>query len=416
MASLNWLEPVSVEDGVKAVSALFEERYGYVPQGVWCAPGRVNLIGEHTDYNGGMCLPIALPHRAFVAAAKRADRKMRMTDRFVEEGWEEADLDVMGPVGSPGEVKGWTAYLAGVAWALEQHGFALSSGYDLALYSCVPRGGGLSSSAALECATAVAIDELSEFAMAGSLESPNDSGRARLVEICKMAENEIAGAPTGGLDQSASLRCAEGAALALDCRDNSTSLVPFDLSTAGLELLVIDTRAPHSLNDGQYKSRRDACEAAAAKLGVSQLVDILPENLSQALEDLDDAEQVRRVRHVVTEIERTREAIEVLRTGALQGEVLSKIAELFNASHDSLRDDYEVTCPELDLAVDVARASGSHGARMTGGGFGGSAIALVEAGRVNEVAAKIAQAFAEAGFNEPAFLKAVPSAPAHRVR
>ena len=415
MADLNWLEPLTDEDGKQKVVELFHERYGYEPEGVWAAPGRVNLIGEHTDYNGGLCLPIALPHSAFVAAAKRDDRKMRLTDRFVEEGWEEVDLDTIGPVGSDGEVNGWTAYLAGVAWALERQGRGPLPGLDLALFSCVPRGGGLSSSAALECATAVAIDELAGLDLAGSLENPNDEGRAKLVTACIMAENEVAGAPTGGLDQSASLRCAAGNALALDCRDNSVSLVPFDLRAQGLELLVIDTRAPHSLNDGQYKSRRDACEAAARKLGVDLLVELDPENLDEYLAKLDDPEQIKRVRHVVTEIERTREAIEQLRDGGLVGERLDLIADLFNASHDSLRDDYEVTCPELDVAVDVAREQGAHGARMTGGGFGGSAIAIVEADKVEQVAESIKTAYSEHGFNEPAFLTAIPSNPARRL-
>ncbi|OKL46188.1 galactokinase [Boudabousia liubingyangii] len=416
MAQLQWLAPESLESGAQAAVDLFKERYGYEPVGVWSAPGRVNLIGEHTDYNGGMCLPIALPHRAFVAVAPREDRLMHFTDRFVPEGFVEVDLDKMGPRGTEGELTDWTAYLAGVAWAMEQVGIGPISGFDLALFSCVPRGGGLSSSAALECATAVALDEIFNLGLAGTVENPDDEGRARLVEVCRAAENQIAGAPTGGLDQSASLRCAEGAALELDCRDNSTALVPFELEKAGLALLVIDTRAPHSLNDGQYKARRDACEAAAEVLGVNQLVDVDFHELDDALEKLSDPVQVQRVRHVVTEIERTHEAIAALRSGPLEGEVLDHIAYLFDASHDSLRDDYEVTCPELDLAVNVARREGSHGARMTGGGFGGSAIALVDKERVEEVAEAIAQAYQEAGFNEPAFLRALPSAPAGRVK
>ncbi|AOZ72965.1 galactokinase [Boudabousia tangfeifanii] len=412
MTELEWSHPVSREEGAKRAKEMFIERYGYEPAGVWSAPGRVNLIGEHTDYNGGMCLPIALPHRAYVAASPREDRVMRLTDRFVPEGWDSVDLDTIAPVGQPGEVTGWVAYLAGVAWALEQAGYGPLPGFDLALFSCVPRGGGLSSSAALECATAVAIDELAQLGLAGTENEPNDEGRAKLVDICRQAENEIAGAPTGGLDQSASLRCSEGSALALDCRDNSTELVPFDLAAAGLELLVIDTRAAHSLNDGQYKARRDACESAAAKLGVGQLVEITPDKLDESLAKLDDPEEIKRVRHVVTEIERTNQAITELQGHPLEGATLDRIAELFNASHESLRHDYEVTCPELDVAVEAARQAGAHGARMTGGGFGGSAIALVEAGKAEEVAKVVAQAYEKAGFEPPAFLLALPSAPA----
>jgi len=240
------------------------------------------------------------------------------------------------------------------------------------------------------------------------------------VTNCVRTENEMAGTPTGGMDQSASLRCREGHALELDCRDGSVAHVPFDLAAEDLALLVIDTKAKHSLDDGQYGARRAACERAAQILGVELLADIAIEDLPQALERLssaDDADElVKRTRHVVTEIDRTRRLVDLLQDGRpLRGEKLAEAGRLMDASHESLRVDYECTCPELDVAVEAARAAGAHGARMTGGGFGGSAIALVDAKAVHAVAAAVAQAYKREGFNPPAFLDAVPAAPAGRL-
>lgn len=409
MSELTWLNALSDAEGAEAASELFAQTFAGEPAGVWAAPGRVNVIGEHVDYNGGICLPIALPHRAFVAVAPREDRVVRLISPQDEGVFVEHNLDEVGPVGSDGEVKGWTAYLVGVAWALEQAGYGPLPGFDVALTSCVPLGAGLSSSAALECAMAVALDDLAGLGLAGT-----DEGRAKLVEICRAAENKVAGANTGGLDQSASLRCTAGHALELDARDNTVAQVPFDLAADGLALLVIDTRAPHQLVDGQYAQRRATCEAAAAKLGVELLVDV--REVQDALAALDDEVERKRVRHVVTEIGRTREFIDTLTQGALEGKRLALAGDLMNRSHDSLRDDYEVTCPELDLAVDTARAHGAYGARMTGGGFGGSCIALVDADRVEEVASAVRRAALDAGLAEPAFILSVPSAPAERVR
>ena len=272
MNALVWADAASPEEGASQANALFRDAFGYEPRGVWSAPGRVNIIGEHVDYNGGPCLPIALPHRAYVALSPRADRTIRLISPQTRDAVDVLDLDVLGPKGGPGEVTNhWTAYLAGVAWALEKAGHGPIPGFDAALWSCVPLGGGLSSSAALECATAVALDEVCSLGLAGPLESPNDEGRRELVDAARVAENQIAGANTGGLDQTASMRCQEGHALALDCSDMSTRQVPFDLGGVGLELLVIDTRAKHSLADGQYGSRRADCEESARLLGVRQL-------------------------------------------------------------------------------------------------------------------------------------------------
>ena len=411
---------MSPKEGAEAATALFREVFEAEPDGVWYAPGRVNIIGEHTDYNGGLALPIALPHRAHLALRRRDDRTVRLVSPQTREKVDVTSLDTIGPKGTPGEVVHWAAYIAGVAWALERDGFEDLPGFDAALVSCVPLGGGLSSSAALECSAAVAIDEVAALGLAGTPEEPNDAGRARLVTNCVRTENEMAGAPTGGMDQSASLRCREGHALELDCRDGSVAHVPFDLAAEDLALLVIDTKAKHSLDDGQYGARRAACERAAQILGVELLADIAIEDLPQALERLsstDDADElIKRTRHVVTEIDRTRRLVDLLQDGRpLRGEKLAEAGRLMDASHESLRVDYECTCPELDVAVEAARAAGAHGARMTGGGFGGSAIALVDAKTVHDVAAAVAQAYEREGFNPPAFLDAVPAAPAGRL-
>ncbi|WP_299048881.1 galactokinase [uncultured Actinomyces sp.] len=412
---------LSAEQGRDAATDLFREALGGEPDGVWYAPGRVNIIGEHTDYNGGLALPIALPHRAHLALRAREDRTVRLVSSQAR-AVEVLDLDRIGPKGTPGEIPHWAAYVAGVAWALERDGLGPLPGFDAALVSCVPLGAGLSSSAALECATAVALDEVAGLALAGPAQAPTDVGRARLVEACVRAENEVAGAPTGGMDQSASLRARAGHALELDCRDGSVEHVPFDLDAQGLALLVIDTRAEHSLVDGQYGARRAACERAAQLLGVELLADVPRDGLEEALGRLgtsgeEDADVlVRRTRHVVTEIARTRELVALLQDGrALAGEKLAAAGALMDASHESLRVDYEVTVPELDVACQAARDAGAHGARMTGGGFGGSAIALVDAGTVQDVARAVVTAYARRDLGVPAFLDAVPSAPAGRL-
>ncbi|TNC19296.1 galactokinase [Georgenia sp. 311] len=394
-------------EGAARTRDLLIRSFGPGDAEVSAAPGRVNLIGEHTDYNGGLCLPLALPHRTFVALRPRSDRTVRLVSGQ-EEGTREVDLDAVGPAGSRGEVTGWPAYVVGVAWALEAEGLVpegRATGFDVAVDSCVPYGAGLSSSAALECAVAVALDDLWGLGLAA-----DDAGRARLAAACVRAENEVAGAPTGGMDQSASLRARDGHALLLDCRDGATRQVPFDLAAAGLELLVMDTRAPHALVDGQYAARRESCERAARELAVTTLREVT--DLDGSLARLEDPVVRRRVRHVVTEIERVERFVEALTAG--DGRT-GTLGALMAASHASLREDYEVSSPELDLAVEAATAAGAHGARMTGGGFGGSAIALVPAGSAERVAAEVEQAFSDAGFAAPAFLLAPASAPAARV-
>lgn len=409
-----WVGAWEPADGEARVRALFADRFGGEPDGTWSAPGRVNLIGEHTDYNGGLCLPFALPHRTYVAVRRTGGDTVRLVSAQESTGVREVALSQV----APGTVDGWPAYVVGVAWALREAGHDVG-GFEVAVDSCVPYGAGLSSSAALECAAAVAFDALFGLGLAGTGDAPDDAGRATLAAACIRAENEIAGASTGGMDQSVSLRGRAGHALLLDCRDGGVRHVPFDLAAHGLALLVVDTKAEHALVDGQYAARRAACEQAAALLGVPTLREIDADGLGDALATLAhgtgpvgdgsaDAEVlVRRVRHVVTEIARVEEFVALL-----DADRVEEVGPAMDASHASLRDDYEVSCRELDLAVDAALEAGALGARMTGGGFGGSAIALVRADAVDAVAAAVAQAFAAADLHAPAFLVATASGPA----
>lgn len=380
-------------EGIERSTTLFEQTWGGEPDGVWASPGRVNVIGEHVDYNGGLCLPIALPHRTYVAMRRRDDDVIRLvTELSTVETWTGTVPGI-----EPGAIPSWVAYAAGLVWVLRQDGHRVT-GFDAAISSCVPLSAGLSSSAAVGCAVGLAITALNGL----------DVTPAELAALCVRAENHVVGAPTGGLDQSASLRASAGCALVLDCRDGSARSVPFDLDALGLALLVIDTRAAHALVDGQYAARRASCHEAAEKLHVPTLREV--DDLDDALDRLDDPVQRARVRHVVTEIARVKEFVVLLEAGRL-----GDAGPLLTASHVSLRDDYEVSCTELDLAVDTALAAGALGARMTGGGFGGSAIALLPANRADEVADVIASAFAAANLREPGFLIAVASGPGSTV-
>jgi galactokinase len=397
VAGVDTLEPGDPTELAAAVAGWFHEEHGRTPVGVFAAPGRVNLIGEHVDYNGGLCLPMALPHATYAAVAPRTDDAVNLISG------QQPDAPFSGRLGElgPDRVSGWAAYGAGVLWALEEDGWRLP-GMDIVVDSRVPLGAGLSSSAAIECAVALAAAELAGVAV-------DDEVRSSLVQACMRAEREVAGAPTGGMDQTIALFGRAESALLLDCRDWSTRQVRWDPASADLTLLVVDTRASHSLSDGGYESRRRDCETAAAELGVELLRDVTDEEA--ALASLDDERVRRRVRHVFTEIERVREAVDLLEADDFTG-----FGTTMTASHASLRDDYEVSVAELDVVVDTALAHGALGARMTGGGFGGSAIALVSTDDVEAVATAVEAAYQDRGWPAPGFLTALPSPGARRLR
>ena len=373
----------------------FTDIHGRSPVGCFAAPGRVNLIGEHVDYNDGKCLPIALPHATYAALAPRDDELVTIASLQRDDRWR-GRLDSLGP----GQVDGWPAYVAGVAWALQRNGLDLP-GLDIVVDSRVPIGAGLASSAALECSVALGL-----CAVAGV--EDGDEVRRMLISACMRSETEVAGAPTGGMDQTISLLGRADHALLIDCRDWSTEQVPWHPGSVGLELLVVDTRAVHSLSDGGYESRRRDCESAAQELGVTSLREV--GDPDAALSELKDQRLRRRARHVFTEMARVAEAVDQLRDNDFAG-----LGDTFSASHESLRDDFEVSCPELDAAVCTAVAHGALGARMTGGGFGGSAIALVPKDAVGAVGAAISAKFASHGWPRPGVLLARPSDGAHQV-
>ena len=347
----------------------------------WSAPGRVNLIGEHTDYNEGLVLPIALPHRTHAQVSLRSDGLLELSSAAAP-GVVRVPVREIGP----GRPAGWAAYPAGVVWALREAGHDVP-GLTIHLTSTVPVGAGLSSSAALECSVAAALSDLLGLGLLA-----DDAGRKELGRLCQLAENVIAQAPTGGMDQAIAMRGRAGHALFLDCRDGSALHVPFAPEEHGLRLLVVDTRASHALVDGQYAARRRACRDAAEALGLPSLRDAELLDVERRL----TGTARRRARHVVTEIARVRECVEALDAGDF-----GRVGSAFVASHASLRDEFEVSCAELDTVVEAAMEAGALGARMTGGGFGGSAIALVPAPRVNEVMAAVSQAFGRRGFGAP---------------
>lgn len=384
---------MSTPPGPDGLARLFSTHFGQAPDGVWAAPGRVNLIGEHTDYNEGFVLPFAIDRTARVAVRTRTDRTARLISTFGGLGQVTADLDRL----SADTMEGWTAYPLGVVWALQQSSVDVP-GFDLYLDSTVPTGAGLSSSAAIECAVSLALDELTGAGLS----------RSELVLVGQRAENEVVGAPTGILDQSASLLAAEGHAVFLDCRSQRSELVPLDLAADGLVVLVVDTKVSHAHATGGYAARRASCELGAEVAGVAALRDLSMGDLEE-VSGLLDEETFRRVRHIVTENDRVLETVRLL---ASEGP--TAIGRLLNASHASMRDDFEISCPELDLAVDTALANGALGARMTGGGFGGSAIALLPAAAEQAVRDALAAAFKEAGYAAPDLFTVSPSAGASR--
>ncbi|MFD7920799.1 galactokinase [Streptomyces sp. NPDC059740] len=379
----------------ESVAQGFRELYGDAPDGVWAAPGRVNLIGEYTDFNEGFVMPLALPHAAVAAVSRRTDGRLRLHSADIDAPLVELRVEEL----TPHSDGGWAAYPAGVVWALREAGHQVS-GADLHLASTVPTGAGLSSSAALEVVTAFALNDLFDLGLAP----------AELARTAQRAENDFVGVPCGVMDQMASACGEEGHVLHLDCRDLSTRQVPFDLAAVGLRLLVVDTRVKHALGDGGYAERREGCEAGARALGVSHLRDVAHEELDAALERLTDERVRRYVRHVVSDDHRVEQVGALLDAGDVRA-----IGPVLTEGHRSLREDLRISCPELDLVVETAAQAGALGARMTGGGFGGSAIVLVEEAEAETVGKAVTEAFAAAGFTAPRVFTALPGAGARRL-
>jgi galactokinase len=367
-----------------SLSDNFEALYGHLPQVIAEAPGRVNLIGEHIDYSDGYVLPFAIADRTHAAISQRNDSLVRIASRQRKDALFAIDLADVKP-GSSGE---WEKYVLGVIWSLD-----ITTGLDILIDGSVPAGAGLSSSAALECSVAIALNLLFDLG----------KSQADLARATQRAENDYVGMPCGIMDQSVSLMAQAGAALLLDCRDLTTQTIPFNVADHGLELLIIDTQAHHALVDGGYAERRASCESVVAKLGVRSMRELRLESLNDARQELTPTEFVR-ARHAVTEIARVQSAVEALRASDF-----TTLGQLLNGSHNSLRDDYTVSCPELDIAVQASLDAGALGARMVGGGFGGSAIALIKAEDSKETRSSISEAFAENGFKAPRFFTSQPS-------
>jgi galactokinase len=362
----------------------FLETFGAEPDLVAAAPGRVNLIGEHIDYSDGFVLPFAIKDRTLVAARIRNDSTVRIASAQRRNKIVTVDINQVKP-GLKGE---WERYALGVLWAL-----GVKKGVDLLIDGNVPLGAGLSSSAALEGSVATAMNHL--FDLGFNLEE--------LARLTQKAENQYVGVPCGIMDQSVSLMATQGSALLLDCRDLTTKNIPFDVASSGLELLIIDTQAHHALTDGGYAERRASCESVVAKLGITSLRELSMEQLESSRALLTETEFVR-ARHAVSEMKRVLECVVALRNSDFE-----KVGHLINQSHASLRDDYTVSCPELDTAVDAALSAGALGSRMVGGGFGGSAIALIQASKSAETIKVIEKAFSSKGFKAPRFFTSLPS-------
>jgi len=345
----------------------FEQRFGRAPAFLTRAPGRVNLIGEHTDYNDGFVLPMAIDREVAIVGAPRADRRVRLYALNYDQ-WADFELDHL----QRDEAAHWGNYPRGVAWALQEAGLGLR-GLDGVLGGDVPIGSGLSSSAAIEMATLMAF-----VACQPDLSSLD---RARAAKLAQRAENAFVGVNCGIMDQFISALGQAGHALFIDCRSLDYALVPMPAETA---VVVVDTSAPRSLAASAYNERRAQCEAAARALGVAALRDLSPAAFAQQRAALP-ALVARRAEHVVHENQRVLDAVAALRTGDV-----AVFGRLMNESHDSLRDLYEVSSPELDAVVEIARGvAGVYGARMTGAGFGGCAIALVAQARVSELSSAI---------------------------
>jgi galactokinase len=366
----------------------FTRAYSRPPEVAWLAPGRVNLIGEHTDYNDGFVLPLAIGSGCLALASVSADGDLRVASAQRRgDGVRRTAVEGL----DPSKAGGWWAYVDGVFWALRQHGHPVEGALVL-VDGNVPSGAGLSSSAALECSVVGAANALYDLRI-------DDS---ELVAVARRAENDFVGAPTGGMDQLISVLGKAGNVLLCDMRTLTTEAVPFDLDAHGLALLVIDSKAPHQLVSSEYGERRASCERASALLGVTALRDVTVADLPAALDRIrsdggaDAAMLVKRARHVVTENQRVLDTVE-----DLKADRFAEVGALMTDSHRSMRDDFENSVPQVDLAVEVANATGALGARMTGGGFGGCVIALVPVDRVDLVADAVTSGYAANGWSQP---------------
>jgi galactokinase len=381
------------EELQRRARAAFTALAGRDPEGTWWAPGRVNLIGEHTDYNDGFVLPFAIGLGTVAVAARRHDGRLRC--------WS-LEHDEVGDVAiaalTPGRVEGWTAYPQGMAWALREAGAELT-GADVLVTTTLPQGSGLSSSAALECAVGLALADLHGTDLTGR----------ELALLGQRAETEVVGVPSGAMDQLASMLGRAGHAVFVDTRTLEVEPVELDVRIAGLSLLVIDTHVPRRLAEGAYGERRAQCEEAARILGVGSLRDATPEDVEASADLLGDV-LLRRARHVTTENGRVLAAVEGLRRRDF-----ARLGALLHASHGSLRDDYEVSIEALDLAVAAAREAGAVGARMTGAGFGGCALALAPTAALEAVGAAVTEAFGAASLAPPSTFQVRPSEGARRL-
>lgn len=370
---------------MSSISQEFQILFGHLPEVTSEAPGRVNLIGEHIDYSEGFVLPFAISNRTYAAISRSSDGLVRISSYQRKNQIFSISISDVQP-GSKGD---WEKYVLGVIWSL-----GVTEGLNILVDGNVPAGAGLSSSAALECAVAVGLNALLELGL----------GDKELARATQRAENDYVGVPCGIMDQSVSIMGRAGSALLLDCRDLSTELIPFSVADAGLELLIIDTQAHHALVDGGYAERRTSCESAAAKLGVISMRDLTMEVLLEGRDKLSEIE-FKRARHAVSEIARVLSTVD-----ALKSRNFAEVGRYINESHLSLRDDYAVSCPELDVAVDASLSAAALGSRMVGGGFGGSAIALVRVEDVETVRNAVSDAFSKNGFKKPRFFTSLPSA------
>jgi len=359
----------------------------------YAAPGRINLIGEHTDYNLGFALPIALPERTVATFEAGGDGVERITVRSDrEDGAVPIALDTV-----PGDVEGWAAYVAGVVWALRSAGYPVPGG-SMSIASDVEMGSGVSSSAALECAVLGALSSAAGLQL----------DRVEQARLAQRAENDYVGAPTGLMDQLAALCGAPRRALMIDFREVSVRPVIFDPDAASVALLLINSRAPHRHAGGEYASRRASCERAAADLGVSSLRDVQDRGPT-ALNGITDRTDARRARHILTDNQRVLDTV-----AALQNSDFVEVGRLFTESQASMRDDFEITTGHIDLIADTAVLAGALGARMTGGGFGGCVIALVPDEKVEDVGEAVRRAVHDAGYHEPAITRTRAAAGAGR--